>query len=869
MRAAIGARAGFGSVIGLALFTTVLSAKTICVNAAASGANDGTCWAGAYTSLQSALAAAVSGDEIWVAAATYKPTATTSRGISFALKDGVGVYGGFAGTETLRGQRDPVAHVTTLSGEIGASGTADNSYHVVTADATVTVTGVIDGFTITAGNASGAAPDDRGGGMWVNGGKPTISGCLFSGNAATERGGGLRVTSGMPAVDRCVFDGNFASAGGGGIGTGSGSSFTVKNTVFRNNGTVSTGGAGIEAFDGVTVVNCAFQANTANGLRFTSAGTVADSTFTGNASYAVAFDQNGTVVNSILWNDGIDEVFVGFGTISVTYSDVGGSGFTGAGNKSADPLFVNAGAGDLRLGTGSPAVDAGINASVPGGITTDANGLPRFFDDPGVADTGVGSPPIVDMGAYERVPLSVTAPSPSTLTVCAGAAAGFSVTATGQTPTYRWRRNGTPLSNGGSISGALSAALTINPTVTGDSGSYDVVVTDAFGQTVTSTAATLTVNATPAAPSAGNDGPVCVGGTLHLTASTVPGATYSWTGPNGFASSAQNPSIAGATAAAAGTYTVHAIVAGCSSPAATTTAVVNAVPAPPTAGNGGPICAGQTLTLTASTVAGATYSWTGPNAFASSAQNPSIPAATAVASGTYSVTVTVNGCVSAAATTNAVVHALPSAVVSAPASVCASSTGQAASVPDAGAGAAYAWIIGNGTITGGAGTRAITFTAGATGSVSLSVTVTDSNGCVGNGSVSIPISTACLAFYSLTPCRIADTRNPAGPSGGPPIPANSARAFPVTGLCGIPSTAKAVALIAVAVAPPQTGDFRLIPTGQGLPLVSALNFDAGRTRANNAVISVGTGGEITVQCDLPVGSTASVNIVLDVFGYFQ
>ena len=82
-------------------------ATTICVNAAATGANNGGCWTDAYTSPQSALAAAVSGDEIWVAAATYKPKATTDRTINFGLKNGVGVYGGFVGTETMRGQRDP------------------------------------------------------------------------------------------------------------------------------------------------------------------------------------------------------------------------------------------------------------------------------------------------------------------------------------------------------------------------------------------------------------------------------------------------------------------------------------------------------------------------------------------------------------------------------------------------------------------------------------------------------------------------------------------------------------------------------------------------------------------------------------------
>ncbi len=752
----------------LTLCVAAAQGKTIFVNAAASGTNDGSSWANAFTSVQSALAAAVASDEIWVAAGTYKPTATTDRTISFALKNAVGVYGGFAGTETLRSQRNPAVNVTILSGDIGVAGNAsDDSFHVVTSDSTVTATGVLDGFTITGGNANGAgANQDRGGGMWVNGGSATISHCIFNGNSASERGGGLRLTNVTLTIDGCLFTSNSAGTGGGGLGTRSGSTFTVQDTTFRGNSTGPNNGAGLEADSGATVINCVFQNNSGNGLLFNIGGTVINSTFTGNSSYGVAFIQDGTIVNSILWADSIvDEVFVGFGTISVTYSDVGGTGFGGTGNKNADPLFLNAGTGDLRLGSGSPAIDCGNNSAVPGSVTTDIAGLPRFFDDPIAPNTGLGTPPIVDMGANERVPISVTAPSPSPQTVCAGTSISFSVTASGNGPfTYKWRHNSVNLSDGGSISGSATAMLTINPTATGDTGSYDVIVTDSFGQPLTSVTGSLTVNAVPAAPTAGNNGPICAGGTLTLTATTVAGATYAWTGPNGFTSTSQNPSIANATTAATGTYTVRATVSGCQSAPATTTATVNAVPPAPTAGNNGPICAGGTLQLTASTVPGATYAWTGPNGFTSTSQNPSIANATAAATGTYSVRATVSGCQSAPATTTATVHGLPSAVISAPASVCGGSTANAASVPDAGLGATYSWGITNGTITAGAGTRSIAFTAGATGSVGLSVTVTDANACAANGSASIPTSGACLSFFTLTPCRVLDTRNPIGPA---------------------------------------------------------------------------------------------------------
>src|SRR6202007_179650 len=148
----------------------------------------------------------------------------------------------------------------------------------------------------------------------------------------------------------------------------------------------------------------------------------------------------------------------------------------------------------------------------------------------------------------------------------------------------------------------------------------------------------------PSTPTASNGGPYCEGATISLSTPTVASATYSWTGPNGFTSAVQHPTRAHATTADAGTYSVTVTVNGCTSAAGTTNVVVNAIPATPTASNGGPYCEGNTIALFTPTVAGATYSWTGPNGFTSTQQNPTVPNATTADAGTYSVTIAATSC---------------------------------------------------------------------------------------------------------------------------------------------------------------------------------------------------------------------------------
>src|SRR5258706_12926625 len=211
------------------------------VKSNASGANNGSSWTNAYTDLQFALAAASSGDEIWVAAGTYKPVLSIERHHSFFLKNGVAIYGGFAGTETLRAQRDPSMNDTILSGDIGAVGdNSDNSYHVVVGE-NVDNTTMLDGFTITTGNANGDSlyNFDVGGGMYINNSNPTLADLVFIANSALN-GGGIFAQGSLTLV-RSTLRNNHADSDGGAIATSA--TIDLQSTTLYQNQAGNEGGA--------------------------------------------------------------------------------------------------------------------------------------------------------------------------------------------------------------------------------------------------------------------------------------------------------------------------------------------------------------------------------------------------------------------------------------------------------------------------------------------------------------------------------------------------------------------------------------------------------------------------------------------------
>jgi parallel beta-helix repeat protein len=249
----------------------------IYVDADATGANNGTSWADAYTDLQTALAAANSGNEIWVAAGTYKPTTDTDREATFQLKNGVALYGGFAGGETAWDQRDWETNVTILSGDIGTPGdNSDNSYHVVTGNDTDS-TAVLDGFTVTGGNADGWDPADwGGGGMYNDGGNPRLNNCTFSGNFAWI-GGGMFNDASNPTLTNCTFSANSTWIGDGMYNDASNP--TLDNCTFSGNQIDGM----YNSHSNPTLDNCTFSGNQYFGMRnYYSSPTVTNCTFSDN-----------------------------------------------------------------------------------------------------------------------------------------------------------------------------------------------------------------------------------------------------------------------------------------------------------------------------------------------------------------------------------------------------------------------------------------------------------------------------------------------------------------------------------------------------------------------------------------------------------
>ncbi len=128
------------------------------------------------------------------------------------------------------------------------------------------------------------------------------------------------------------------------------------------------------------------------------------------------------------------------------------------------------------------------------------------------------------------------------------------------------------------------------------------------------------------------------------------------------------------------------------------------------------------------------------------------------------------------------------------------------------------------------------------------------------------VSQAPRSYFTATPCRLVDTRDPTGPYGGPALAAGSARTFTIAGRCGVPATAKAVFVNVTVTQPGAAGFLRLYAGGAVVALASTINYAAGQTRANNAIVTLSGAGSLTARCDQ---SSGTVQLVLDVAGWFE
>ncbi len=373
------------------------------VDDTATGANDGSGWTDAYTSLQSALAAAGSGDEIWVAEGTYKPThkvgGSGDRYRTFQLKNGVALYGGFSGIETNRDQRDWRVHQTILSGDRAGNDNdtinlneptrQDNGYHVVLgADGSY-----LDGFIITGGNANGSTWQvNEGGGMQnqtVIGAVYKIANCTFTKNTAVAGAGMFNWASDDTKIINCIFSGNTTQLDGGGIFNAS-CNAEISNCLFVGNQSRSGGGMA-NSTSAPNLTNCTFSGNSADQR---GGGIVNDNTFQGKSP---------TLTNCIVWGNRVPvdpQISNTSGANAVvSYSDVEG-GWAGYANINADPLFnrdpspgsdniwgtADDDFGDLRLQSGSPCINTG-NGALAADIAEDLDGNPRIC---GGSDLSIG-----------------------------------------------------------------------------------------------------------------------------------------------------------------------------------------------------------------------------------------------------------------------------------------------------------------------------------------------------------------------------------------------------------------------------------------------------------------------------------------------
>ena len=475
--------------------TLTIYPSRLYVNASAAPGGNGWSWASAFTSLNNALAATADScsTEIWIAAGNY-----TAPSTAFRFRNHLAVYGGFNGTESSRAQRNWATNQTILNG------TGTWVYYGDGQATPIDNTAILDGCVLQGAtngilNFQNSSPliancvfrNNSEAGVDCVSSAPVLVNCVFENNGSlTKQGGGMFISGGSPKLTNCVFRGNVASDGGA-ISISSGT-LNINNCILSGNYATDAGGA-INNSIGTIIIR--------------------SSTFTGNraGSYAGGILTSGSieVYNSILWNNmggtATNETaqIYPVGSPGLTVWATCFQGFTNLqyrlrGNLDVEPQFYTAvnpanaptTNGNFHLLECSSLINAGSNVYV-GTISTDFDGNARVFD------------ANVDMGAYElqtaQTPVTILT-QPASFTYCnASSSNGFIALASGPGISYQWQvSDGTNVfvaANGGIYSGGTTTNLLISSAITANNGyKYRCAISSSNGCTFYTTNATLTVN---------------------------------------------------------------------------------------------------------------------------------------------------------------------------------------------------------------------------------------------------------------------------------------------------------------------------------------------------------------------------------------